>query len=78
MIFVQKGIPPFDLNSRKVTKMKSAIRLFALLVALAGLASAAFSPAATHAQPRHVSILASGPFTTEMPAPLPCSATACE
>ncbi len=52
--------------------MKSAIRLFALIVALAGLASAAFSPAATHAQPRHISILANGPITADMPAPPPC------
>ena len=52
--------------------MKSAIRLFALIVALAGLASAAFSPAATHAQPRHISILAGGPITADMPAPPPC------
>jgi len=53
--------------------MKSAIRLFALLVALAGLASAAFAPAATHAQPRHASILVSGPITADVPEPDPCS-----
>jgi len=52
--------------------MTSVIRLFALLVALTGLASAAFAPAATHAQPRHASILVSGPTTADLPMPDPC------
>ena len=55
--------------------MKSAIRLFALLIALPGLASAAFAPAATHAQPRHASIPASGPITAGYPQP--CSPYEC-
>jgi len=57
--------------------MKSAIRLFALIVALAGLASAAFSPATTHAQPRHVSIIANGPVTAGYPAPPTCGIDGC-
>lgn len=47
--------------------MKTVIRMFALFVAIAGLASAAFAPAATHAQPKHVSIIASSPVTADYP-----------
>jgi hypothetical protein len=57
--------------------MKSAIRFFALFVAVAGLASAALAPAATNAQPRHVSILASGPVTADVPGPETCSFDGC-
>ena len=41
--------------------MKAAIRMFALLVAFAGLASASFAPATTQALSTHASMTASGP-----------------
>jgi len=56
--------------------MQTTIRMFALFVALAGLAAAALVPAVTHAQPKHASIL-TGP-SAAVPAPLPCQATSCE
>ena len=57
--------------------MTTAIRVFALLVAVAGLASASFSPATTQNQQRHVSITAAS--RDSIPAPLPCeSIGACE
>ncbi len=52
--------------------MKSAIRMFALLVAIAGLASASFAPATTQPMPRHASASASGPGPLNLPGPLPC------
>lgn len=51
--------------------MKTALRMFALLVAVAGLGAAAFVPAATHAQPRHTSMLATSPVMAALPAPNP-------
>ena len=57
--------------------MQTAIRLFALLVAIAGLGFAAFAPAATPAQPRHASIIVSGPITAEYPAPPTCGLDGC-
>ena len=51
--------------------MKTTLRMFALFVAVAGLGAAAFVPAATHAQPRHASILATSPVAA-VPGPLPC------
>ena len=53
--------------------MKSVIRLFALLVAVAGLASASLTPAAARNQQKHVSMIASGPITADMPGPEPCA-----
>ena len=50
--------------------MKSVIRIFALLVAVVGLASASFAPATTQALPRHVPVTTSGSLA--IPAPLPC------
>lgn len=55
--------------------MKSAIRMFALLVAVAGLGAAAIVPATTHAQSKHASILATSPAAA-LPAP-PCSWLGC-
>jgi len=53
--------------------MNSVIRMFALLVAIAGLAAATFAPANTSAQPKHTSIAASGPGPMSLPGPPPCS-----
>lgn len=53
--------------------MKSAVRGFALLVALAGLASASFSSANTQKLPVHMSTAVIGPGPgPDMPGPLPC------
>jgi hypothetical protein len=57
--------------------MQTAIRMFALFVAIAGLGFAAFAPAATHAQPRHPSIIVSGPITADYPAPPTCGFDGC-
>jgi len=57
--------------------MKTVIRMFALLVAVAGLAFAAFAPAASHAQPKHTSIIAGSPVTAAMPGPAPCGFDGC-
>jgi len=57
--------------------MKSAIRLFALLVAVVGLAFAAFAPAATQAQPRHASMVVGNPATLAVPTPDPCDMGGC-
>lgn len=51
--------------------MKSAVRGFALLVALAGLASASFSSANTQKSPVYMTTAVSGPGP-DMPGPLPC------
>lgn len=55
--------------------MQSAIRLFALVVAIAGLASASLSPAPTHFRSEHVSIMAGSPVN--LPGPLPCKDEVC-
>jgi hypothetical protein len=53
--------------------MKSVIRMFALLVAIAGLASASYAPATTPAQSKHTSMFMSGRGPTpDTPGPLPC------
>jgi hypothetical protein len=52
--------------------MNSAIRMFALLVAIAGLAAASFAPANTQLLPKAVSMTASGPGPLDLPGPLPC------
>ena len=49
--------------------MKTTLRMFALLVAVAGLGAAAFVPAASHAQPGHASILATSPVIAALPIP---------
>jgi hypothetical protein len=49
--------------------MNNAIRIFALLVAFAGLISAAFSAPPSRALPTHMSVVASGPGPM---LPLPC------
>jgi hypothetical protein len=56
-----------------VTKMKTTLRMFALLVAVAGLGAAAFVPASSQTQPRHASILVTNPASA-LPFPLPCQA----
>jgi hypothetical protein len=57
--------------------MKTIIRMFALLVAVAGLAFAAFAPAASHAQPKHTSIIVGSPSTADVPGPAPCGFDGC-
>ncbi len=52
--------------------MNSAIRMFALLVAIAGLAAASFAPATSQPLSKHASMAANGPGP-DLPAPLPCS-----
>ncbi len=53
--------------------MKAAIRIFALFVAFAGLASASFAPATTKALSTHASVSASDPWPdVTLPGPLPC------
>jgi hypothetical protein len=54
--------------------MKAAIRIFALLVAFAGLASASFSNTANPTTvPAHMSSAVSGPDPLDnLPGPLPC------
>jgi hypothetical protein len=54
--------------------MKTAIRIFALLVAFAGLASASLSSTAAHRLPAHMSTAVTGPQPA-LPAPLPCQST---
>ena len=51
--------------------MNSAIRMFALLVAIAGLAAAS-SPPPPRNLCRHTSVAANGPGPLDLPAPPPC------
>lgn len=53
--------------------MNSAIRMFALLVAIAGLAAASFAPATSQPLSKHASMAANGPGPLDLPAPPPCS-----
>lgn len=55
--------------------MQTTLRMFALLVAVAGLGTAAMIPAASHAQPNHLSILTSSPIAAAFPQP--CSPYDC-
>lgn len=59
--------------------MKAAIRMFALFVAVAGLASASLAPANTQIRPAQNSVNATDPGPLiNLPAPLPCqSVNAC-
>ncbi len=53
--------------------MKAAIRTFALLVAVAGLAAASFAPATTKALSTRGAVSASDPGPTiGLPLPVPC------
>ncbi len=53
--------------------MKAVIRMFALFVAFAGLASASLSPSNTQIRAAHNSVTASDPGPMILiPAPLPC------
>jgi hypothetical protein len=52
--------------------MTTAVRMFALLVAIAGLAAASFAPATTQPLPRNPSMSESGPGPMDLPGPLPC------
>lgn len=55
--------------------MTTAIRMFALLVAIAGLAAASFTPATSQTPSGHHPIVtANGPGALELPGPLPCEA----
>jgi len=54
--------------------MKAAVRIFALLVAFVGLASASFSSNTNHKFPAHMSTAATGPNPIgNLPLPLPCT-----
>jgi hypothetical protein len=56
--------------------MKAAIRMFALLVAFVGLASASLSSNVNQPLPTHMSSAVSGPIPMgNMPGPVPCQAT---
>ena len=55
--------------------MQSAIRLFALVVAITGLAFASFAPVHTQDHSGRVSILAGS--TVGLPGPLPCKDEVC-
>ena len=55
--------------------MQSAIRLFALLVAVTGLTFASFAPACTQNHARYVSIMAGS--SVNLPGPLPCQDEVC-
>jgi hypothetical protein len=53
--------------------MKTAIRLFALFVALTGLAAASLAPSNTQIRATHKSVIAGNPGALiSLPAPLPC------
>ena len=68
----ERGYPLSISNSKRLPKMKSVIRMFALLVAIAGLAAASFAPATTQNLSKHASMTASGPGPLDLPGPLPC------
>ena len=54
--------------------MKTAIRMFALLVAITGLVSTSIAPAANRTLAMHRSMLVGGPVPEpQLPLPLPCS-----
>lgn len=59
--------------------MKTAVRFFALFVAVVGLASASFAPANNQARVLHNSVAATDPGPlVNLPGPLPCwSVNAC-
>jgi hypothetical protein len=67
----------FSMNHlERLLKMKSAIRMFALLVAFAGLASASLSSNVNQVHPAQMSSAVSGPVPMgTMPGPVPCQAT---
>ena len=54
--------------------MKVTVRVFALFVAFAGLASASFSSSASQTSPTRVSNAAVDPGPLSLPYPLPCQA----
>jgi len=54
--------------------MKTAVRVFALLVAFVGLASASFSSAPTQVTPTHLSSAVTGD-EPDLPMPPPCMLT---
>jgi hypothetical protein len=53
--------------------MNSAIRMFALLVAIAGLVAASLAPATSQPQSKHTSVAISGPGPLDLPGPPPCT-----
>lgn len=53
--------------------MKTAIRLFALFVAIAGLAAASLAPANTQIHSAHKSVITGDPGPLiSLPSPMPC------
>jgi uncharacterized protein YggE len=54
--------------------MNSAIRMFALLVAITGLAAASYAPATAQPLAKLAPITISGPGSQDLPAPPPCMA----
>lgn len=68
----ERGRTLSRLDSERLPKMKSVIRVFALLVAIAGLAFATFAPATTAVQTKSAAETASGPGPLDLPGPPPC------
>jgi hypothetical protein len=70
---------PFKSKSERLPTMKAAIRMFALFVAVAGLASASLAPANTQIRATRNSVADGDPVPVPLlPAPLPCqSINAC-
>jgi len=61
------------MKTKGLPKMKTVIRMFALFVAIAGLASASFVPANSQPSSTHLSVAASGPLPQgTLPGPVPC------
>ena len=54
--------------------MNSAIRMFALLIAIAGLVAASFAPTASQPRSKHASMATSAPGPLDLPGPPPCTA----
>jgi hypothetical protein len=52
--------------------MQTAVRMFALLIAVAGLAAASFTPGNSSAPSQHPIVTVNGPGPLDLPAPLPC------
>jgi hypothetical protein len=52
--------------------MQTAVRMFALLVAVAGLAAASYTPGNPSAPSLHPIVTVNGPGPLDLPAPLPC------
>lgn len=54
--------------------MSFTVRMFALFIAIAGLASASFAPTPIQSMVRQRSMVTNDPGTLKLPGPLPCQA----